>query len=211
MTADTTATMPKDTLRHDAIARRKQTTAAERAAAGEQLAAVFNAALAHDGAGAEMLPQLNTSSCVAAYVSMGSEIETRPLLRALLERGVRVLVPMLGAGRDLGWGKLTSLDDLSAAGKRRPDEPAGEALPAERIADADLAIVPALMVDASGYRLGRGAGWYDRALAMRSTNCPIVAVCWPWEVVDTSLPHEEHDIPADAVLTPSGFTPLTQR
>lgn len=191
--------MSKESLRREAIARRKSTTTAERAAAGEQLAAVAMSAL----------PQLDSSSCVAAYVSMGSEVETRPLLAALLERGVRVLVPVLGSGRDLGWGELTSMDDLHTLGEHRPDEPAGEVLSAEHIADADVAIVPALMVDTQGYRLGRGAGWYDRMLAQRTDDCPIIAVCWPWEFVDDTLPHEEHDIPANAVLTPDGLTNIS--
>ncbi|WP_420796576.1 5-formyltetrahydrofolate cyclo-ligase [Bifidobacterium pseudolongum] len=41
--------------------------------------------------------------------------------------------------------------------------------------------MPALRVDRCGARLGRGGGWYDRALAWRRSGVPLVAVCWPWE------------------------------
>ena len=82
-----TEKMDKATLRHHILSRRKRIPAEERGAAGELLVRRFPAHMIQDG------------STVAAYVSMGSEIETRPLLRWLLAHGCHVLVPRL----DLGW------------------------------------------------------------------------------------------------------------
>ena len=168
---------------------------------------------------------IQDGSTVAAYVSMGSEIETRPLLRWLLAHGCHVLVPRLGSGLEIGWSVLDSLESLRSmdavggannAGScsypstvhHRPDEPTGAVLPPEALEKADLVIAPALAVDPQGNRLGRGAGWYDRALARRKPACPLIAVCWPWEVLDTDLPAEPHDVPADGVLTPGGYRRL---
>ncbi|NEG90533.1 5-formyltetrahydrofolate cyclo-ligase [Bifidobacterium aerophilum] len=188
----------KRTLRRAAIARRKLTTDADRVAAGMRLAA----------AAEPLIAGLERGATVAAYVSMGSEVEMTPLLHALLDAGMRVLVPMLGRGLDVGWGVLDELDDLADAGERRPQEPSGETLEADALHEAALVILPALSVDRSGTRLGRGGGWYDRALGYRGAGARTVAVCWPWEVVKTVLPHEPHDVPVDAVLTPDGMTPL---
>lgn len=69
----------------------------------------------------------------------------------------------------------------------------------------ELIIVPAFAVDEHGFRLGRGGGWYDRALEHRSSTARVVAVCWPWEPTDETVPHEPHDIPVDGVLTPDGY------
>jgi 5-formyltetrahydrofolate cyclo-ligase len=62
-----------------------------------------------------------------------------------------------------------------------------------------LVLVPALAVDHSGVRLGKGGGYYDRALSL-STG-PVVAVVRDEEFVP-SLPAEPHDVRVDAVLTP---------
>ena len=159
-------------------------------------------------------------------MSMGSEIETRPLLRWLRAHGCHVLVPRLGSGLEIGWSVLDSLESLRSmdavggannAGScsspstvhHRPDEPTGAVLPPEALEKADLVIAPALAVDPQGNRLGRGAGWYDRALARRKPACPLIAVCWPWEVLDIDLPAEPHDVPADGVLTPEGYRRLS--
>ncbi|OZG61397.1 5-formyltetrahydrofolate cyclo-ligase [Bifidobacterium myosotis] len=192
----------KETLRHSALSRRKRTTAAERMAAGEALALHFP------------LPLLGADPAtmsVAAYVSMGTEVETRPLLTLLLDRGCTVMVPRLGSGRDIGWSVLTDVTMLRAVdqpGHLRPDEPIGRILPPDALSQCGLVIAPALGVDPRGYRLGRGAGWYDRALALRRPDCPLIAVCWPWEVMGEPLPTENHDVPADAVLTPEGYRRL---
>ncbi|WP_033493867.1 5-formyltetrahydrofolate cyclo-ligase [Bifidobacterium biavatii] len=183
----------KKSLRHEAIARRKQVPAADRAAAGERLAAVAE----------PLLAVLRPGQTVAAYVSMGSEIPMDALLRRLLDVGCRVLVPRLGRGLDVGWGELPSMDDLhDAGGARRPQEPDGETLGMDALAEASLVILPALMADFVGTRLGRGGGWYDRALEHRAPNVTVAAVCWPWEVVNGPLPREPHDVPVTAVLTP---------
>ena len=145
---------------------------------------------------------------MAAYVSMGTEIPMRPLLQELMTRGFRVLVPRLGSGLDVGWSVLDSLTGLRTHGAHRPQEPATPVLGPRALHEAGVMIVPALAVDRHGRRLGRGGGWYDRALPYRRPGAPVIAVCWPWEFVTADLPVGSHDVPVTAALTPDGFTPL---
>ena len=146
----------------------------------------------------------------AAYISMGTEIPTTPLLRLLLSEGVATIVPRLGRGLDVGWSALDDVTSLrqmptTRSGALRPYEPITPVAGPELLRRASLVILPALAVDAGGNRLGRGGGWYDRALQHRAGNARIVAVCWPWEVSPEQLPHEAHDIPVDAVATTEGL------
>lgn len=62
----------------------------------------------------------------------------------------------------------------------------------------DLIIVPALMVDKNGYRLGYGGGFYDRFLKdiKAKTICAI-----PKELLVEELPIEEFDLPMDIIIT----------
>lgn len=198
----------KNELRWAALRRRAGIEARERETAGHALA---------DSA-ADLLDMAVSSrrkgiATIAAYISMGSEIPLDPLLRLALGRGLRILVPRLGSGLDLGWGVLRSMEDLHTvgrfrSGRERPREPGGPVLPAEAIGEAGVVLVPALSVDLHGTRLGRGGGWYDRMLASAEPCPAVVAVCWTWEVVAGPLPHEPHDVPVNTVLTPDGMTSL---
>ena len=62
----------------------------------------------------------------------------------------------------------------------------------------DLVIVPALMADRHGYRLGYGGGYYDRFLSDNPEIKKIVAV--PKELYVEELPHEKYDIKIDLVI-----------
>ena len=65
----------------------------------------------------------------------------------------------------------------------------------------DVVIVPALAVDHAGYRLGRGAGYYDRALA--GVRAPLCALVFSHELLP-EVPHEPHDVPVQLAVTPGG-------
>ena len=140
--------------------------------------------------------------CVAAYVSAPTEPDTGALLDALHERGVRVLLPVLGPGLARCWGVYTGRENLAQQAPGRPLEPQGEVLPAETLAEAEAVIAPALAIDRLGIRLGQGGGWYDRALQHRAPQSPVFAMVHEAELVrESPLPREQHDIPVDAAIT----------
>ncbi|MEU3516323.1 5-formyltetrahydrofolate cyclo-ligase [Streptomyces sp. NPDC006654] len=155
------------------------------------------------------LPELAGAQTVAAYVSVGNEPGTLPLLNALLARGVRVLLPVLLPDNDLDWGVYAGEDSLALVrhgGKMALFEPAGERLGPDAVLRADVVLLPGLAVDARGMRLGRGGGSYDRVLARleRAGARPaLVVLLYGTEIVG-HVPAEAHDRPVQAVVTPSG-------
>src|SRR2546421_527453 len=78
---------------------------------------------------------------------------------------------------------------------------------AAAVALAERVLAPALAVDRRGNRLGRGAGYYDRALAAVSHD-RVIAVVFEDEVLD-SLPADAYDVPVATALTPSGLVSLS--
>ena len=120
----------------------------------------------------------------------------------------RALLPVLldEAGAPLGeprWGLWEAGRALVTLG-RPPAQPDGEVLGAESLKEADLIVIPALAASTDGTRLGQGGGWYDRALMHRSPGVPVVAVIFDDEVVEAGLiPAEPHDVPVDAIVTPT--------
>ncbi|GLW70248.1 hypothetical protein Kpho02_25470 [Kitasatospora phosalacinea] len=193
MTADRLSN-DKAALRSRLLAERRALAAAERSAAAEALA----------GHAAALVPPGGT---VAAYVSVGAEPGTRPLLAALAARGVRVLLPVLLSDNDLDWAPYEGEDRLSPAA-RGLLEPTGPRLGPDAVLAADVVLLPGLAVDARGVRLGRGGGSYDRVLARlaRAGARPLLAtLLYPHELLP-AVPAEPHDLPVHAVATPEGVT-----
>lgn len=152
------------------------------------------------------LPTLvEPAQTVCAYVPVGSEPGSPALLDALLELGVRVLLPVARHGPDavalpLQWGEYRQGTLVAAAfGLREPPPPW---LPADAAREAAVIVVPALAVDRTGTRLGRGAGFYDRTLASAAAGTRLVAVVRDDELVE-ELPVEPHDVRMTHAFTPS--------
>ncbi|EST33235.1 hypothetical protein N566_19560, partial [Streptomycetaceae bacterium MP113-05] len=132
------------------------------------------------------LPELAGARTVAAYVSVGREPGTRPLLDALRERGVRVLLPVLLGDDDLDWAAYEGADGLARA-RRGLLEPDGPRRGRDAVVDADAVLLPGLAVDGSGMRLGRGGGSYDRVLARLAdagVRPPLVVLLYDGEVLE---------------------------
>jgi 5-formyltetrahydrofolate cyclo-ligase len=162
----------KIALRRQLLTERAEMGAPERSAAGRSLR---DAVLS--------LPEAQMAGTVAAYISVGTEPETRGLVYALWKRGAYVLLPLLLSDNDLDWACYEGPDSLAAGprGLLQPTEPPrGPAA----VTSADLVIVPALAVDRGGHRLGRGGGSYDRALSRIGAAVPTVALVYDGELLD---------------------------
>ena len=145
------------------------------------------------------------SGTVCAYHPVGVEPGSGALLDGLLARGRRVLLPVVTVGGPLDWAVYTGTLRSGPFGLLEPD---GALLGPGAIVDAALVLVPALAVDGTGMRLGRGGGHYDRSLPLAGDGVPLIAVVRDDELVD-ELPAEPHDVPMTGVLTPGrGLRPL---
>ena len=148
-------------------------------------------------------PEIRRAATVAAYVSIGSEPGTGLLLRDLAAAGKRVILPVLLPDGDLDWAAYAGDDSLAARPARAPR--AGRPAPGcRRVANADVVLVPGLAVSATGDRLGRGGGSYDRALG-RVPVGTFTCVLLHDDEVGLDVPVEPHDRRVTAAATPSGI------
>lgn len=162
----------KSMLRRDLLAARVKQSVSDRKAAGSALRDTVLG-----------LPETGMAGTIASYLSIGTEPETAALVFAFWKRGSYVLLPVLRADNDLDWASYEGPDSLAPGphGLLQPTEPARGAA---AISSADLIIVPALAADRRGYRLGRGGGSYDRALARVGPAVPTVALLYDGELLD---------------------------
>lgn len=142
------------------------------------------------------LPQVEGARTVLLFDGVGAEPDTRPLLRTLLEKGKRVVYPVCLPGRQLELRQVRAESDL-IPGKYGIPAPGADCsvVPA---AETDAALIPHVLCDREGYRLGHGGGYYDRFLA--GFNGFSVCVC-PAERLVEHLPRDGFDHPVDLVLT----------
>jgi 5-formyltetrahydrofolate cyclo-ligase len=151
-------------------------------------------------------PEVRRAATVAAYVSIGTEPGTGPLLDDLQQLGRRVLLPVVLPDLDLDWAEYDGPDSLVPA-RRGLLEPTGRRLGRDAVATADVVLTPGMAVDRTGMRLGQGGGCYDRALARVPVGTFTCTLLYDDELVER-VPVDEHDRPVSAVVTPSGLTRL---
>jgi 5-formyltetrahydrofolate cyclo-ligase len=87
------------------------------------------------------------------------------------------------------------------------EEPDPSRCPVVLFGDTDLALVPALACDHAGFRLGYGAGYFDRLLSGRRAR-PYCVTAVPDALFVADLPHEAHDVAVDCVLTERRIHPI---
>lgn len=142
-------------------------------------------------------------STVSAYWPIRSELDPRPLLFALHERGCGMALPAVTA-RGMVFRELTRTGDLEPAGFGTVAPPDGtpELVP-------DLILLPLAAFDARGNRLGYGRGHYDGAIAaLRVAGHAPRLVGLAFTLQRTGpIPAEAHDVPLDAILTEAGLRP----
>jgi 5-formyltetrahydrofolate cyclo-ligase len=180
-------------LRDQLVTTRNRRPLLERAEAARVIALHLTAA-----------PEVRRAATVAAYVAVGSEPGTAPLLSALLAAGKRVVLPVLLPDMDLDWAAYAGDQDLAPA-RYGLLEPVGARLGVDAVATADVVLLPGLAVSARGERMGRGGGSYDRALG-RVPVGTFTGVLLYDDEVGVEVPMEPHDRPVTAAAHPAGIT-----
>ncbi len=133
------------------------------------------------------------------YASTAIEVDTSRIINHALQNGRRVALPRCIKGtRDMVFHYITDIGQLEsgAFGVMEPQEH----LPEWQQSDGGLAVVPALMLDGYGYRLGYGGGYYDRFLS--GFKGDTVGITYSANYCNR-LNHGRYDVPLGAVLTDS--------
>lgn len=179
--------IPDKTVLRAELAARREVAARAAPDAGIWLAAGFPNGL---------IPERLTY--VAGYIPFRSEIDPRPLMARLATRGCLTALPRTPDApsdtlRFHSW-RLGEPLRKSRFGVMEPLPTAHEVSPM-------LILVPLLGFDRRLHRLGYGQGHYDRILAARGDALAIGLAYDEQEVA--ALPVEPHDIPLDAIVTPT--------
>ena len=152
----------------------------------------------------------SNSHPLAAFYPM----EKEPDISGILAYFDPVLLPVLAREdgtllREPRWALHSRGDELTRPNPRFPAQSRAPIREAQALEAASVVLIAGLSVDEAGTRLGQGGGWYDRALLYKGVSAPVIACVFDWEYRGKELlPHEDHDIPVDGVITPSHFIKL---
>jgi 5-formyltetrahydrofolate cyclo-ligase len=143
------------------------------------------------------LPELRGAATVLLYAAAAWEVPTDELSQTLARRGLKLLFPRV-VEPELELCRANALADL-VPGYRGIREPVPDAstLPPEEV---DLFVIPGMLFDRNGRRLGRGGGHYDRLLARARRDACRVGLCYAQRVV-REIPAAAWDVRMHVVVT----------
>lgn len=108
------------------------------------------------------------ASVVLVYYSVGSEVDTHGLIDRALQAGKVVALPRCRReNHTMDWHAVAATADLAPGlgGIPEPRDDASTLIDPRKLGTTALALVPGLIFDRRGYRLGYGGGYYDRFLS----------------------------------------------
>jgi 5,10-methenyltetrahydrofolate synthetase len=183
----------KALLRREMLARRDAIPEAER----ERIADALTDQLLE-------MPEYTAARSVLATMAIGSEWSTLEFLEEARDDGKLIVLPRLTPPpRHLELYVVKDLERHLVPGVWDIPEPDPARCERVELRDVDFAVVPALAVDPWGYRLGYGAGYFDRLLANRG-QLPFCVIAISAAFMVERLPHESHDVPVDCLLHEGG-------
>ena len=131
---------------------------------------------------------------IMTYCAIKNEPDMWNLTYALLNMGKQVALPCVTAG-GIAAADFCRNTDLQKGPYGIPQPVLGkDAAPVQ----PDLVIVPGVVFDLQRYRIGFGAGYYDRFL--QNSEAVKIGVCYETQLVD-NIEAEPHDVRMDFVVT----------
>jgi 5-formyltetrahydrofolate cyclo-ligase len=139
---------------------------------------------------------------VMFYIAFGSEVRTQDCIYKCINSGRKAIVPVCSMDRkQITPSLLRDPDSELAKSKFGVPEPKPEFLMPFPPEEIELVIVPGIVYNENGYRIGYGAGYYDRFLRL----CPqafFVGMAFEIQIVEFAFP-DSWDIPVHKIITES--------
>jgi len=141
------------------------------------------------------LEEFKKAKNILCYASFKKEVDTHELIKELLGKKT-VVVPYILEDK-FHISSIKSFDDLEPKtfGILEPKEK--NDFDPEKI---DLILVPGIVFDKNGHRIGYSFGYYDKFLSKLKNNPTKIGLAFDFQIVDW-IPYEKHDVPMDILIT----------
>lgn len=142
------------------------------------------------------LPEWKKAKNILVYIAHKHEIQTYSLIEKNLKIK-NIIIPKTHLRyHSLSLHRIKKEEDL-VYGRYNLIEPkpGTEMIAPEKI---DLAVVPGLVFDLNGHRIGYGKGYYDKL--NKHLKCKKISLAYSFQIID-NIPAEKHDQPIDILIT----------
>lgn len=147
------------------------------------------------------LAEFKKARCVVYFLSMDFEVDTHRMVDESIQMGKIVGVPVVVKGeKELIISRINDRTTQLEEGPYGLKQPKAEDVMPISPAEIDLVLVPGLVFDRDGNRLGRGKGYYDRFLEKLPKCARTIGLVFDFQVAE-AVPVLPHDIPVHALLT----------
>jgi len=139
-------------------------------------------------------PHFQVAKCVAFYMPIGSEVDTKGMVEEAVKQGKEVLLPLVADDHHIELYRFMSFYELKP-GRFKIPEPTSN-VPPTRL--PEVVVLPGVAFGLCMHRLGYGRGYYDRLLAKLPSYR--IGICYDFQVVE-KLPKHEDDQRVDKIIT----------
>jgi 5-formyltetrahydrofolate cyclo-ligase len=147
------------------------------------------------------LVEFKRAKTVLFYASFDGEVETLEMMEQSLTLGKKIALPNIDTkDKTIFPTYVHDLKEDLVLGPYGIHESRHKQRHPALLDEIDLSIVPGVAFDRDNYRLGRGAGYYDRFLTRLSKRIPAIGLAFDFQIV-SRLPRQEHDIPMTHVIS----------
>lgn len=144
--------------------------------------------------------QYINSQNVFCYLSFRSEVPTKAIIEHCQQNGKNIYIPLCVTETKEMIVSLFDSGIKLTTSNYGVQEPSRETI---KIADRnilDTAIVPGAVFDRRGYRIGYGAGYYDKFFSHTSKQIYKIALAYSFQIID-EVPKSDFDVPVDCIVT----------
>lgn len=139
------------------------------------------------------------------YLAVKDEVQTEKMIEESLRKDKRVVVPFIDWQRkEILPSEIKDLAKDIKIGILKIPQPKKNFYSPFSPASIDLVIIPGVVFDRKGNRLGFGGGFYDRFLGKLSDITKLVGLAFELQLVD-NVPSQSHDVAVDYLITEKGI------
>jgi len=146
-------------------------------------------------------PLFLNSTAVMTYIDFRGEVRTTRIIEHCLSNNIRVIIPVcMPKTRTLLLSELKNIHDDLAESHFGLLEPKQDKIRPVDAREISLILVPGAVFDPRGYRIGYGAGYYDRFLSGPAKGIPTFGLAFECQMIE-KVPRDEYDMPVDYIFT----------
>lgn len=150
------------------------------------------------------------ASTIMAYIDFRNEVQTEKIIKTAIADGKRIVIPIsIVETRQLLLSEIINYDTELESGAYGILEPKKEYIRETDPNLVDMVLIPGVAFDERGFRVGYGAGYYDRFLERVREDSSKIALAFELQMVDYAF-EDSHDVPVDMIVTEDKIVKCTR-